>query len=145
MVWNPPGLPALWIVASCRNAFLGGAAFLLTIGSFLLRVETLLLTVVFGRFFAYNWSFSTYSGKVYVCVRGTSPDCKQRSSTVSKKLQLWVKKLPPFLPSPFLPSPSCRPLLVFADLLKTILTTPTTHISKKYAPKLCHKMRGRMA
>ena len=29
--------------------------------------------------------------------------------------------------------------------LKTILTTPTTHTSKKYAPKICHKMRGRMA
>ena len=29
--------------------------------------------------------------------------------------------------------------------MTTILTTPTPHISKKYAPKRCHKMRGRMA
>ena len=29
--------------------------------------------------------------------------------------------------------------------LKIILTTPTPHISKKYDPKICHKMRGRMA
>ena len=29
--------------------------------------------------------------------------------------------------------------------MKIILTTPTPHISKKYAPKICHKMRGRMA
>ena len=28
---------------------------------------------------------------------------------------------------------------------KTILTTPTPHISKIYAPNICHKMRGRMA
>ena len=26
--------------------------------------------------------------------------------------------------------------------LKIILTTPTPHISKKYDPKICHKMRG---
>ena len=30
-------------------------------------------------------------------------------------------------------------------LLKIILTTPTPHISKKYDPEICHKMRGRMA
>ena len=29
--------------------------------------------------------------------------------------------------------------------LKIILTTPTPHISKKYAPEICHKMRGRTA
>ena len=29
--------------------------------------------------------------------------------------------------------------------LKIILTTPTPHISKRYGPKICHKMRGRMA
>ena len=29
--------------------------------------------------------------------------------------------------------------------LKIILTTPTPHIRKKYAPKVRHKMRGRMA
>ena len=31
------------------------------------------------------------------------------------------------------------------SILKTILTTPTPHMSKKYDPKICHKMRGRMA
>ena len=29
--------------------------------------------------------------------------------------------------------------------MKIILTTPTPHTSKKYDPKICHKMRGRMA
>ena len=29
--------------------------------------------------------------------------------------------------------------------VKIILTTPTPHITKKYDPKICHKMRGRMA
>ena len=28
---------------------------------------------------------------------------------------------------------------------EVILTTPTPHIGKKYDPKICHKMRGRMA
>ena len=45
-------------------------------------------------FFAYNCSFFAYSGKVPV--KSTSTDCKQRSSIVSKKLQLQVEKLPPF-------------------------------------------------
>ena len=31
------------------------------------------------------------------------------------------------------------------SILKIILTTPTPHISKKYAPKICHKMGGRRA
>ena len=33
----------------------------------------------------------------------------------------------------------------FFVYMKTILTTPTPHISKKYAPKICHKMRGHVA
>ena len=36
------------------------------------------------------------------------------------------------------------PLLIEDLRLKTISTTPNPHISKKYAPQKCHKMRGRM-
>ena len=39
-----------------------------------------------SSFFAYSLSFFAYSGKV--CLRSTSTDCKQRSSTVSKEAQL---------------------------------------------------------
>ena len=44
-------------------------------------------------FFTCSWGFFAYSGKVHL-IRAFR-DCKQRSLTVSKKLQLEVKKLPP--------------------------------------------------
>ena len=49
------------------------------------------------------------------------------------------------------PSPTPNPLQATFSLQKkelfliVILTTPTPHTSKNYAPKICHKMRGRMA
>ena len=72
------------------------AAFLLTIGSFLLTVGAFLLTVDNFSFYAYSWSFFAYSGKVRL-IRALR-DCKQRSSTVSKKAPTVCKKasqLPP--------------------------------------------------
>ena len=72
------------------------AVFLLTVGSFLLTVELFYLQVTrlvylqlelfcFDNFsfFAYNWSFCAYSGKVRL-IRALR-DYKQRSSTVSKQ------------------------------------------------------------
>ena len=73
-----------------QGIILKDAVFLLTVGSFLLTVELLylqltilafLLTVLV--FFAYSWSFFAYSGKLRL-IRALR-DCKQRSSTVSKK------------------------------------------------------------
>ena len=79
------------------------AAFLLTIGSFLLTIEfpclhlcflTFLLSI--GAFFIYSWSFFfciqldlCCFQLENVCLRSTPTDCKQRNSTVSKqKLKL---------------------------------------------------------
>ena len=45
-----------------------------------------LLQIPDSSFFCLQLSFFAYSGKM--CLRSTSTDCKQRSSTVSKKLQL---------------------------------------------------------
>ena len=67
-----------------------------------------LLIVVFGSFtyiwgcFAYSFSSFTCSCRFFVyngqlLLVSTLTDCKQRSSTVSKKLQLWVKLFPPLL------------------------------------------------
>ena len=39
--------------------------------------------------------------------------------------------------------PTCQHLCQHS--VKIIVTTPTRHISKKYDPKICHKIRGRMA
>ena len=65
------------------------AAFLLTIGSFLLTVEFFDLQL-FRSFLTYSWSlfthnlsFFTYSGQLLLI--STLTDCKLRSSTVSKK------------------------------------------------------------
>ena len=45
-------------------------------------------------FFTYSWSFFAYSGKVRL-IRALR-DCKQRSSSVSKKAPTVSKKAPPF-------------------------------------------------
>ena len=72
------------------------AAFLLTVGSFLLTVELFCLHSTILAFFTYKWSFSltivaflltigaffAYSGKVRL--RSALRDCKQRSLTVSR-------------------------------------------------------------
>ena len=81
--------------------------FLLTVGRFLLTVELLYLQLCLGAvltcswsFLPYNWSFSTYNQSFFaysgkVPLRSTfSMDCKQRSSTVSKKAPAVSKKLP---------------------------------------------------
>ena len=89
-------------------SFSWDAAFLLTVGSFLLTVElfysqltilVFLLTV--GAFLltvlaslTYSWSFFAYSGKVRL-IRALR-DCKQRSLTVSKKAPTVSKKAFPF-------------------------------------------------
>ena len=70
-----------------------------------------LLTVGFGRFVTYSWSFFaysfsfstyncsflTYSGKV--CLISTLTDCKQRSSTVSQKARTVSKRASPWVES----------------------------------------------
>ena len=53
-----------------------------------------LLTVDNFSFFAYSWSFLAYSGKVRL-IRALR-DCKQRSSTASKKAPTVSKKASPF-------------------------------------------------
>ena len=92
------------------------AAFLLTVGSFLLTVElfylqstslAFLLTIgafsltVLFSFFTYSWSLFPYSGKVRL-IRALR-DCKQRSLTVSKKAPTVSKKASPlrYLFTPF--------------------------------------------
>ena len=73
-----------------------GCGFLLTIGGFLLTIELFYLQLCVCSFCAYNFSFLltieafllaieafAYNGKVHLIC--TSTDCKQRSSTVSKK------------------------------------------------------------
>ena len=84
------------------------AAFLLTIGSFLLAVELFLLTIDNCSFLTYSWSciltalaslltvgaFFAYSGKVHL--RRALRDCKQRSLTVSKAAPTVSKKASPF-------------------------------------------------
>ena len=52
-----------------------------------------LLTADTCSFFPYSWSFLAYTGKVRL-IRALR-DCKQRSSTVSKKAPTVSKKLPP--------------------------------------------------
>ena len=82
-------------VSSVRRE--GMQLFWLTVGSFLLSAELFAYSCVWellclrfelffaysSSFFSYNWSFLAYSGKVRL--RSTSSDCKQRSSTVSRK------------------------------------------------------------
>ena len=79
------------------------AAFLLTVGSFLLAVEHFYLQLTISAFllrarafslfvtynfsfFTYSWSFFAYSGEVRLI--STFRYCKQRSLAVSKKIQL---------------------------------------------------------
>ena len=85
------------------------AAFLLTVGSFLLTAEFFCLQLRLGALFAYNLgffclqfellcqqlSFFAYNRKE--CLRSISTDCKQRSSTVSKKAPNASKKASPLL------------------------------------------------
>ena len=69
--------------------------FVLTVGSFLVTVELLCLQLCFGaflhlEFFTYSWSFFCLQLSFFAYSRkrrliSTSMDCKQRSSTVSKK------------------------------------------------------------
>ena len=85
------------------------AAFLLTVGSFLLTV--LLLTVDNFSFFTYNWSFFAYNFSFFACSWGffaysgkvrlirTLRDCKQRSLTVRKKAPTVSKKASPYFKS----------------------------------------------
>ena len=81
-------------------------AFLLTVGSFLLTVEPFYIQLPILDFylqlefvclqlwlFTYSWSFFAYSGKVRL-IRAVR-DCKQRSSTVSKKAPTVSKKASP--------------------------------------------------
>ena len=67
-----------------------GCSFLLRVESFLLTIA--LLTIVFSSLLAYNWSSFACSGKLRLI--STSAACKQRSSTVNKKLQLYVRNNP---------------------------------------------------
>ena len=65
----------------------------------------------------------------------------------AKGLLLWIarkraEKIKWVTPWHWLASQNYRRSCVFYEI---ILTTPTPHISKKYDPKICHKMRGRMA
>ena len=78
------------------------AAFLLTVGSFLLTVELFYLWLCLGAFylqldcwscFAYNCSFFAYSGQLLLI--STSMDCKKRTSPVSNQALTASKKLPP--------------------------------------------------
>ena len=80
--------------------FENGCSFLLTIGSFLLAAELFCLQLCLGAFlltiepFYLQLSFFACSGKA--CLRSSSTDCKQRSSTVSKKAPTVSKKASPF-------------------------------------------------
>ena len=90
-------------VATYCEHFAGHTALLLSPYS-----RAFLPTVVFGSFFAYSWSFLTYSlgflayswsfftytGKV--CLTSTSTDCKQRSPTVRTKTPTVSKRASPF-------------------------------------------------
>ena len=104
-------------VVPCSNRIVNthgqDAAFLLTIGSFLLTSELFCLQLCLGAFsltvravfltvqaflltielLCLQLSFFAYSGKV--CIRSPSTDCKQRSSTVSKEAPTVSRKLPP--------------------------------------------------
>ena len=87
------------------HMYVWNAAVLLTIGNAsCLQLSTFLLSVVFGSFFAYGLrfllrvrafflevSFFAYNGQL--CLRSTSTDNKQRSSTVSKEAQTVTKRL----------------------------------------------------
>ena len=53
--------------------------------------------------------------------------------------KVWFRLVSRDIPNFWAPPPHAR------GRQKIILTTPTPHISKKYAPKICHGMRGRMA
>ena len=87
-------LVCLWVFSSQTQAprKVSDAAFLLTVGSFL-TVDNFSIFIDGWSFLAYSFSFSTYSwsffaygGKVRL-IRALW-DCKQRSLTVSKQLQL---------------------------------------------------------
>ena len=83
------------------------AVFLLTAGSFLLTAELFCLQLYLGAFWLTVWVFFAYSSSFFclqlsffscngkVCLRSTSTDCKQRSSTVSKKAPTASKKASP--------------------------------------------------
>ena len=88
--------------------FLLFVAFLLTLGSFLFTAEHFAYSCVWELFclqfelvylqvelLCLQLSFFAYSGKV--CLRSTSTDCKQRSSTVSKKSNCKKKSISRFL------------------------------------------------
>ena len=64
--------------------------FLLTVGACFLTVGVFFLTV---GIFSYNWNSFAYNGKV--CLRSSSMDCKQRSSTAIKKAPIVNKKASP--------------------------------------------------
>ena len=63
----------------------------LCLGAFLHTVRACLLTV--GAFLRQVEACFTYRGKVPL--KSTCMDCKQRSSLVSKEVQLQVQNLPP--------------------------------------------------
>ena len=108
-------------------------------GVFLLTVDNL-------SFFTCSWSFLAYSGKVPL-IRALR-DCKQRSSTVSKKAPTVSKKASPLSNSWILWTTVKANLLqalgrqcphLLWGYLKIILTTPTPHISKNMTPKYAIK------
>ena len=61
-------------------------SFLLTVDNFSFFTYNWSFVTYSFSFFTYNWSFFAYCGKV--CLIRALRDCKQRSLTVSKKLQL---------------------------------------------------------
>ena len=71
-------------------------AFLLTVDNFSFFTYSLSFFAYSFSFFTYSWSFCAYSGKVRLI--GALRDCKQRSSTVSKKAPTVSKKA--FYPPP---------------------------------------------
>ena len=73
-------------------------AFLLTIWSSLLTVVHFSFSAYTRSFFTYNWSscWSSFACNGIVClIRSSSVDCKQRSSTVSKKAPTVSRKASP--------------------------------------------------
>ena len=105
---DPQTIHAIKISAGGKT-FLGCNFFAcLRLEAFCLQLSVL-LTVVFGSSFAYSLSFFTCSSSFFclqvsffacdgkVCLRSTSADCKQRSSTVSNKARAVSKKASPHL------------------------------------------------
>ena len=70
-------------------------AFLLTVDNFSFFTYSWSFFAYSFSFFTYSWSFFAYSGKVLLI--GALRDCKQRSSTVSKKAPTVSKNASPHI------------------------------------------------